>query len=313
LVNAILRRIAHEGGHLIGAQAAARLNTPDWLWQSWQSAYGDATCQAIAAAHLEEPPLDITVKEPATSEYWAERLEAKLLPTGTLRRQSGGLVTALPGYDDGAWWIQDAAAALPVRLMGDVAGKSVIDLAAAPGGKAAQLANADARVTAVDISAKRLSRLSANLGRLGLTAEIVTADAGTWRPAEPADAVLLDVPCTATGTIRRHPDVAHLKRPADVIRLAELQDRLLRAAIEMVAQGGMLLYCSCSLQPEEGSERVAALLAEDAPLARAPIAAAELDGRAELITEHGDLRTLPSNFSEFGGMDGFYAARLRRI
>ena len=236
-----------------------------------------------------------------------------MLPTGTLRRPGGGRVEELPGYDQGAWWVQDAGAALPAKLLGDVAGRRVVDLCAAPGGKAAQLANAGARVVAVDRSENRLKRVKENLDRLGLAAELVAADAARWRPPEPADAVLLDAPCSATGTIRRHPDVARLKSPADVASLAETQDRLLAAAVEMVGPGGLLVYCTCSLEPEEGPERVAKLLEGGAPFERAPLAAAELFGFAELISAAGDLRTLPGQLTAFGGVDGFYAARLRRL
>ncbi len=184
------------------------------------------------------------------------------LPTGSLRRAGGGSVTALPGYAEGAWWIQDAAASLPVRLFDGVAGRAVVDLCAAPGGKTAQLANAGARVTAIDRSTRRLDRLVANLRRLGLAVSAMAADALTWRPEHPVDAVLLDAPCTATGAIRRHPDVPHLKHPEDVARLALVQENLLRAAVDMLRPGGTLVYCTCSLEPEEGprADRGAAAL-----------------------------------------------------
>ncbi|MFQ5957739.1 MAG: RsmB/NOP family class I SAM-dependent RNA methyltransferase [Alphaproteobacteria bacterium] len=308
LVNAVLRRLAREGPDLTAAQDAARLNTPDWLWRSWRTAYGSATARAIAAAHLAEPPLDITVKGDPRS--WAERLAATLLPTGGLRRPVG-VVSDLEGYAEGAWWVQDAAAALPVRLLGDVAGATVLDLCAAPGGKTAQLAAAGARVVAVD-RGPRLERLAENLARLGLAADSVDADIATWRPAAPVPFVLLDAPCTATGTIRRHPDVPHVKSAADVGRMAAVQERLLASAAAMLAPGGTLVYCVCSLEPEEGPERVAALTAQAPDLARAPVAADEVGGIAELVSEAGDLRTLPCHLADYGGLDGFYAARLRR-
>ncbi len=311
LVNAVLRRLAQHGKALSAAGDAARLNTPDWLWHSWCEAYGEATCRAIALAHLSEAPLDISVKADAPS--WAERLSAELLPTGSLRRPPGGLVSALPGFDEGAWWVQDAAAALPARLLGPVAGQRVADLCAAPGGKTAQLAAAGAAVTALDRSAKRLLRLTANLQRLGLAAELVTADAAAWQPTEPFDAVLLDAPCSATGTLRRHPDAAWLKQPTDIAKLTAAQDRLLAAAAAMLRPGGLLIYCTCSLQPEEGPRRVDALVAAGAPFRRRPIEAGELGGLDELIGEAGDLRILPCHLAEKGGMDGFYAARLERL
>ncbi|MFN4088086.1 MAG: methyltransferase domain-containing protein, partial [Alphaproteobacteria bacterium] len=219
----------------------------------------------------------------------------------------------LPGFTAGAWWVQDAAAALPARLLGRVAGRRVIDLAAAPGGKTAQLAAAGAAVTAVDRAPARMRRLHENLARLGLIAETVVADAAAWRPDAPADAVLLDAPCTATGTIRRHPDVARVKAPADVARLAAVQDRLLAAAVEMAGPGCVIVYACCSLQPEEGPERIAALLAADARVARDPVRGEEVAGLSELLTADGDLRTLPSHLADRGGMDGFFAARLRRV
>jgi len=311
LVNAVLRRLDREGRELVAAQDAARLNTPDWMWMSWLRAYGEDGARAIATAHLREAPTDITTAgDPAA---WAERLEAELLSTGSLRRHGSGDITALPGFDEGAWWVQDAAAALPVHLFGEVAGRRVVDLCAAPGGKTLQLAAAGAQVTALDRSAKRLGRVSANLARLGLSAEIIEADAATWRPEGDFDAVLLDAPCSATGTLRRHPDGLWLKSPADVTKLAALQGRLLKAAAALLRPGGILVYCVCSLEPEEGFGQVAALLGSGVPLARVPIRAEEVGGLGELLTPDGDLRTLPCHLAERGGMDAFFAARLVRL
>jgi 16S rRNA (cytosine967-C5)-methyltransferase len=323
LVNAVLRRLAREGLEIVAAQDAPRLNTPAWLWRSWAAAYGEEVARAIATAHLAEPPLDITVK--AEPEAWAKRLGATVLPTGTLRRppgaDGGGPVSELPGFEEGAWWVQDAAAAIPARLLGKVKGETVLELCAAPGGKTAQLAAAGAQVTAVEISESRLERVARNLDRLELEADLVCADAGSWRPERPFSFVLLDAPCTATGALRRHPDVARLKRRGDVVRLAALQERLLAAAVEMLAVGGRLVFCTCSLQPEEGPERIDALLAAGAPVAREPVTAEEVGGLAELLTREGDLRTLPCHLGGEeaasggppGGCDGFYAARLRRV
>lgn len=310
LINAVLRRLAREGKDLVAAQDAARLNTPDWLWQSWTAAYGETQTRAITAIHEQEPPLDIAVK--ADPEHWAAQLDAEILPTGTLRRSAGGAIPDLPGFNEGAWWIQDAAAALPVRLLGDVRGAAVLDLCAAPGGKTAQLAAAGAKITAVDRSATRLSRVEQNLRRLGLTAELVAADAAEWRPPAPSEFILLDAPCSATGTIRRHPDVSWLKTSEDLGRLVPAQDRLLDAAVASLAPGGTLVYCVCSLQPEEGPERIAALLGRHPALARSPITSAEVGDLPELITTAGDLRARPDHLGKRGGMDGFYAARLRR-
>ena len=311
LINAVLRRLGREGAEIIQAQDAARMNTPDWLWDSWVGAYGEPLSRRIADAHLSEAPLDITVKSDLSS--WAKALDAQVLLTGTLRRNTGGRINELPGFEAGAWWVQDAAATLPVKLLGDVEGSHVIDLCAAPGGKTAQLASRGARITAVDRSEKRLARLRANLDRLGLDADLVAADAVSWRPEKQGDAVLLDAPCSATGTIRRHPDVARLKTADDVIKLAKVQDRLLSAAVEMVRPGGVVVYCSCSLQPEEGPERIKAALGSGLPMERAPIQPAEMGGMEEMVSPEGDLRTLPSHFAGIGGMDGFFAARLKRL
>ncbi len=310
LVNAILRRVAEQGPALRDAQDAPRLDTPDWLWDGWTSAYGEETASAIATAHLAEPPLDFSVKsDPAR---WAETLGGTVLPTGSVRLADAGRVEDLEGFAEGAWWVQDAAAALPAKLLGNVEGQRVLDLCAAPGGKTAELAAKGARVTAVDRSAPRLKRVTENLARLGLSAEIVTADATQWRPPEPAPFVLLDAPCSATGTIRRHPDIPHLKGPGDVAKLAALQARLLTAAVEMTAPGGTLVYCTCSLEPAEGEAQIEKLLASGAPVARKPITADEIGGLAEAVTPAGDLRTLPSFWPDLGGMDGFFAARLVR-
>jgi 16S rRNA (cytosine967-C5)-methyltransferase len=311
LVNAVLRRLSVEGPDRIAGHDAAALNTPGWLWQSWSRHYGEEVTRAIATAHLREAPLDLTPRTNAGS--WCENLAATVLPTGTLRRPGGGAVSTLPGYAEGAWWVQDAAAALPARLFGDVAGLNVVDLCAAPGGKTAQLADAGAFVTAIDRSSRRLERLVANMKRLSLPAATIAADALSWRPEHPVDAVLLDAPCSATGAIRRHPDVPHLKRPTDVARLATIQDRLLHAAVEMLRPGGTLIYCTCSLEPEEGPQRIDALLRSGAAVERRPICGDEIDAPVDWTTADGDLRTLPFHLAEYDGIDGFYAARLVKL
>ena len=310
LVNAVLRRLAEEGKARAGKQDAARLNTPDWLWQSWSAAHGEAIARRIAEAHLAEAPLDLSLRDAGGD--WAARLEAEALPTGTLRRRSGGLVTELPGYTDGAWWVQDAAAALPATLLGDVRGKRVIDLCAAPGGKTAQLAAAGATVIAVEQSKARLTRLRENLARLKLSAELVAADAALWRPAAPADAVLLDAPCSATGTIRRHPDLPWRKSAEGLHARTAAQDRLLANAAAMVRPGGVLVYAVCSLQPEEGPDRIETFLAAQSSFALAPVAAHEVGGAAEFLRADGTVQTLPCHWPEKGGIDGFYIARVRR-
>ncbi|WP_255468734.1 RsmB/NOP family class I SAM-dependent RNA methyltransferase [Reyranella sp. CPCC 100927] len=311
LVNGVLRRLSRERAAMVPPADAGRLNTPDWLWQSWVAAYGEATARAMAEQHLREAPLDFSLRDPASADAWARRLDAEILPQGSLRRAAGGRIEDLPGYAEGAWWIQDAAAALPVRLLGDLRGRVVIDLCAAPGGKTLQLLAGGAQVTAVDLSARRMKRLADNTRRVGVAADLVTADAAQWRPAAAADAVLLDAPCSATGTLRRHPDIARAKGPADIARLAVVQDRLLVAAAEMLRPGGTLVYAVCSLQPEEGPQRVAAAV-RTLPLDRLPVEADELPDLGEALTPDGDVRTSPSFWSSRGGMDGFFIARLRR-
>ena len=308
LINAVLRRVAREGGALLGDRDPARLNTPDWLWESWSASYGEQTTRAIAAAHLLEAPLDLTPRSDPL--FWAGQLDGELLLTGTVRRAPGGNVVDLPGFAEGAWWVQDAAAALPVRLMGEIAGKRVADLCAAPGGKTLQLAAAGAQVTAVDISARRMVRVGENLARAGLAAELVTSDASKWTPAEKFDAILLDAPCSGTGTLRRHPDIAWLKDEEDVSRLTLTQDRLLGHALDLLKPGGTLVYAVCSLEEDEGPSRVEALLAREARVTRVPVQPGELPGLAEALTPAGDVRTLPSMWTERGGLDGFYVARL---
>lgn len=311
LVNAVLRRVTREGAERLAALDPTILDTPDWLMARWVITYGETTARAIATANGHEPALDVSVK--SDPDAWAALLNGSVLPTGTVRAIVHGAVTALPGFADGAWWVQDAAAALPARLFGNVAGLRVADLCAAPGGKTAQLVAAGALVTAVDRAPARLNRLRDNLGRLSLSAEFVCADVAEWS-AEPFDAVLVDAPCSSTGTIRRHPDIPWLKRPTDIAALAGLQRRLIGRAVALTKPGGMLVYCTCSLEPEENEAIVADLLAREDSVQRRPIVADELFGRSELITKDGDLRTLPCHFpnadSRLAGIDGFYAARM---
>jgi 16S rRNA (cytosine967-C5)-methyltransferase len=310
LVNAVLRRVTREGAARLAAIDSAT-DTPDWLLARWIAVYGEAAARAIAAANRNEPALDLTVR--SDPELWAQKLGGHVLPTRSVRLIAHGVVSALPGFAEGAWWVQDAAASLPVRLLGNLAGRRVADLCAAPGGKTAQLALGGAVVTAVDRAAARLERLRQNLARLRLHAEIVL-DTIEKLNAEPFDAVLLDAPCSSTGTIRRHPDVAWLKSAGDIVKLSALQRRLLDHAAALVKPGGTLVYCTCSLEPEENEELVTGLLAREPRLRRAPIGSAEVFGCAEFISKDGDLRTLPCHFphsdSRLAGIDGFYAARL---
>lgn len=311
LVNAVLRRTISEGPAIL-ASLDPEIDTQEWMRGRWRAAYGDEGLRAICLAHRVEPPLDITPKGDA--EALAGILHGILLSTGTVRLSGKGAVTRLPGYDEGDWWVQDAAAAIPARLLGDIRGKRVADLCAAPGGKTMQLANAGASVTAVDRSASRLKRLSQNLKRTGLHAEIVVADAATW-DADPFDAILLDAPCSATGTVRRHPDILWQKHQEDLEQVAKLQTRLLDNAVRLLKPGGTLAFSTCSLEPEEGEMQIAALLARNDSLERVPIGADEA-GDSQALTAAGDLRTLPFHFPHsdprLSGCDGFFASRLRR-
>jgi 16S rRNA (cytosine967-C5)-methyltransferase len=318
LANAVLRRVAAEGPVILSGLDPSRLDVPAWLRERWVRTFGEDEARRIALASLGEPPLDLSAS--GDGEDWASRLAGTLLSTGSIRLSEHGRVEDLPGYGDGAWWVQDAAAALPARLVGAVVGLRIADLCAAPGGKTAQLATAGARVTAVDVSADRLETVRRNLARLKLAdaVALVAADVTAWQPAEaPFDAVLLDAPCTATGTIRRHPDILHLKSEDEIARLAALQGRMLAAAARLVRPGGTLVYCVCSLEPEEGPERIAALLASPGGggFERLPVRPDEIGAAPGWITPDGDLRTLPHHApgpDVPGGMDGFYAARLVR-
>jgi 16S rRNA (cytosine967-C5)-methyltransferase len=314
LVNAVLRRCAREGQPLIDEVRAETLDIPAWLMARWTAHYGETNARAIAAAISYEPSLDLTVKSDAAQ--WATRLHGETLPTGTVRTLLQGSVTMLPGFSEGRWWVQDAAAAVPARLFGDVAGRRIVDLCAAPGGKTAQLAHAGADVTAIDRSPNRVARLRENLGRLSLNARALVADATEWQDdsGDGFDGVLVDAPCSATGTIRRHPDVAWLKQESDIAAMTALQKRLLQKAVALLKPGGMLVYCTCSLEPEEGEHAVNALLASESGMRRAPIDASDVAGLTDILTPDGDLRTLPCHLPHddprLGGLDGFYAARL---
>lgn len=309
MVNAVLRRVAGEGGATFAALDPLD-DVPDWLAAGWRGAYGARTARRIARAHAGEAPLDLSCKgDPAA---WAERLGGRLLPTGTVRLAPGSAVPDLAGYREGAWWVQDAAARLPALLLDAPAGAAVLDLCAAPGGKTAQLAALGAAVTALDRSRARTARLADNLARLDLAATLVEADALTWRPAEPAGYVLLDAPCSASGTIRKHPDLPHVKRARDIAALATAQAGLLRAAAEMTAPGGRLVYAVCSLEPEEGEDQIRDFLARRDDFVLQPVQAAELPGFEEAVTPAGFLRTLPFHGPE-GGCDGFFVARLTRL
>ena len=301
LVNAVLRRVAEAGPAALSELDGPRLDTPVWLWSAW-----GRDARAIAVAHQSEAPLDLTPRPGEAAPDGAVRL-----PTGSLRYPAGTLVSEVPGFAEGHVWVQDAAAALPARLLAVRPGERVADLCAAPGGKTGQLVLAGASVVALERDAGRLRRLRENLDRWGLQAELVRADANDWKTEERFDAILLDAPCSATGTIRRHPDVVRLKRPGDVAALTQAQDRLLASAIALLKPGGRLVYAVCSLQPEEGPGRIAVALARGG-VRRVPFTPEELPELPEALTPDGDLRTHPGLWPELGGMDGFFAARLVR-
>jgi 16S rRNA (cytosine967-C5)-methyltransferase len=312
LVNAVLRRVAQNRAAITVVPSIH--NTPDWLLARWVKAYGVDTAHAIARANGHEPALDLTVKDDALS--WAERLHGRMLATGTVRTLASGAVSLLPGFNEGTWWIQDAAASIPVRLFGNIRDCEIADLCAAPGGKTAQLSFAGARVTAVDRSPARLNRLRENLQRLALKAEIIAADVLEWSGGQ-FDAVLLDAPCSSTGTIRRHPDVPWLKSEADISSLTSLQQRLLDRAVDLLRPGGTLVYCVCSLEPEEGENQIMALLARNTKVICRPVSADEVFGHAEFISPAGNVRTLPFQLPDpdprWSGLDAFFAARLTRV
>lgn len=311
LVNAVLRGVARDKDKTLASLSAVR-NAPDWFVARLGSAYDKSQADAILSAHLLEPTIDFTVKSDAAG--WAEKFGGIVLPTGSVRvERLDGPVTALPGFEDGQWWVQDAAAALPARLMGAIASKRVADLCAAPGGKTAQLALAQADVTAFDISANRLKRLEQNLARLGLPAKTAVGDIAKYEGDGQFDAVLLDAPCSSTGTVRRHPDVLWTKSEAEIAKLAGVQRNLLDHAVRLTKPGGTIVFSNCSLDPMEGEELVASFLAETPGVRLDPIRANETPGIADFVTEEGYLRTtpagLPMQTPELSGLDGFFAAR----
>lgn len=308
-VNAVLRRTAAEGPEIWSALDLPRLATPDPLWRALRADWGRDGARAIAAAHLRPAPLDLTPRD-GNPEALAARLGGEALPGGSVRLERPGRITELPGYAEGEWWAQDAAAAIPARLAGKGEGRRALDLCAAPGGKSMQLAAAGWRVTALDASEPRTERLRENLARTGLAAEIVVADALDWK-AEPFDLVLLDAPCTATGTIRRHPELPHIRADLGVAEAAALQSRLLEAAFALTRPGGLLIYATCSLIRAEGEAQANAFLRAHEDAAREAVTAEEA-GDAAFITRAGDFRARPDFWPERGGMDGFFAARLRR-
>lgn len=315
-VNGVLRTIAREGKDWTTRQDIPRLNTPEWVLKQWIADYELRGAIDIGEANMAEGPLDISVRDKGMVEHWAGVLKASVLPTGTLRcLEKGGRVQDKEGFHEGMWWVQDASAALPVRLLGNVEGKHVVDLCAAPGGKTMQLAAEGASVLALDRSPNRAKKIKENLERLRLEdcVQVEIADASVWRPKEPVDYILLDAPCSATGTLRRHPDVVWTKTEKDMWALADIQERLLNNAVDMLAPGGVLIYCTCSLQKEEGERQIEALLKNNSSIKRKPVHFEEVGYTKAFINENGDVRVLPHHLAAHGGMDGFFISRLIRV
>ncbi len=310
LVNAVLKRIAREGVDRLREEIdTLQLSVPAWLWRSWKAAYGEDKTRRMVAQQQKPAPLDLSVKD--DPDIWAKRLGGEVIAGQTVRLPAQP-VTALDGYAEGEWWVQDVAAAFPVELLGEVKGKRVLDLCAAPGGKTAQLASRGAEVTALDRSLVRLERLKGNLARLKLTVELIEADIFEWQAPGLYDAILLDAPCSATGTTRRNPDVVWARRPAMVRELATLQHRMLKQAVQWLKPGGRLIYCVCSLQPEEGEKQILRFLNECKDMQLVDIASLATTIPDPCITKRGMLRCLPCHLAEQGGMDGFFAAVLTK-
>ena len=314
LVNAVLRRMGREKDEILSRTATVPV-MPAWFLSRLEKAYGRAEALAISDTQLQPAAIDVTVK--SDPEGWARRLNGLMLPTGSVRLANfDGTIPALDGFDEGEWWVQDAAASIPAKLFGSLAGKRVVDLCAAPGGKTAQLIQAGGTVTALDQSESRLRRLTSNLARLGLKAETVVADMAKYTTDELFDAALLDAPCSSTGTTRRHPDVLWTKGREDIAKLAALQERLLRHALTLVKPGGIVVFSNCSLDPSEGEEIVARILADIPDVERVAIRPQDWPGLEMAISPLGDFRTTPAMLSLpegfASGLDGFYASVLRR-
>ncbi|WP_188669753.1 RsmB/NOP family class I SAM-dependent RNA methyltransferase [Neptunicoccus cionae] len=309
MVNAVGRKLGELDVSALQDMPVPQL--PKALRGAIVKAFGPEGTEAIERAHLERPPVDLTLRDPSKGAEWAEKLGAELLPTGSLRLHQPGQISALDGFEEGAWWVQDAAAAMPVRLMGDISGKRVLDLCAAPGGKTMQLCAAGADVTALDLSPERMHRVMENTRRMGFRPRMEVANAMHWTPDEPFDAILLDAPCSATGTIRRHPDLPYVRPSLDLKPLLDLQQNMLQRAAGWLKPGGQMVYATCSLIPAEGERQIARAL-EPTDLVEAPVDAAALGLTPEWQVSTGAIRLRPDYWPERGGMDGFYMARLHK-
>ncbi len=313
LVNAVLRNIAREREQILATLDPLEHDVPAWLAARWRKTYGDETAHAIARINSTEPTLDLTVL--SDIEGWREKLGGIILPTGSLRLETHLPISELAGFDEGHWWVQDAAAALPAKLLRIKPGTKVADFCAAPGGKAAQLAAMGGDVVAIDRSAERLKLMASNFERLHLRADMIVADVTSLRGLQ-FDAILVDAPCSGSGTIRRHPDIAWTKKASDLASLAALQSRMLDKAAELVKPQGLVVFSTCSIEPEEGELQIQSFLRRNPDMMRLPIEAAEVGGLQEIINEAGEVRTLPSHLPSeiprLAGLDGFFAARLLR-
>ncbi|KQV72983.1 RsmB/NOP family class I SAM-dependent RNA methyltransferase [Rhizobium sp. Root1220] len=315
VANAVLRRLGREKEDIL-AQISVISPMPDWFIERLEKSYGKQVARAISESQLEPAAIDLSVKSDA--EGWARKLNGYVLPTGGVRLAAfAGGIPSLDGFEEGAWWVQDAAASIPARLFGDLTDKRVADLCAAPGGKTAQLILAGGTVVAVEQSENRIKRLRSNLDRLGLEAETIATDLTRYQPEELFDAILLDAPCSSTGTTRRHPDVLWTKGPEDIAKLAALQERLLRHAITLLKPNGTIVFSNCSLDPEEGEEVIRRVLADTPAVERFPIEPSRWPGLEAAISPLGDFRTTPDMLTAPAGfapgLDGFYAAVLRRV
>ncbi|SIQ85181.1 16S rRNA (cytosine967-C5)-methyltransferase [Rhizobium sp. RU20A] len=314
LVNALLRRIGRERDEMLAAMSDAPV-LPDWFRARLETQYGAEVATTIEASQLAPSAIDLTVK--SDPEQWADKFGGRVLPTGSVRLPAdAGSIPKLEGFEEGAWWVQDAAASIPARLFGDVSGLAIVDLCAAPGGKTAQLVAAGAEVTALDQSASRLARLQDNLKRLGMAAQTIQSNMLDFQTDHLFDGALLDAPCSSTGTCRRHPDVPWIKDAADIETLAALQERMLRKALSLVRPGGLVVFSNCSIDKTEGEAVVARVLASDPSVSLRPVDPSLFPGLPEAFTSEGTLRTTPDMVapvgSSPGGMDGFFAAVLQR-
>ena len=307
LVNAILQSILRKAPECKQQIKDVKNALPVWIAERWQTHYGTAFCNDVSQMLMQKPPLDIAVKSDVAA--WAEKLEGVVLEGNIIRIAREVKVEELPGYKDGAWWVQDVGATLAGVALGDVSGKHVVDLCAAPGGKTAQLLARGAKVAAVDSSIKRMERFKSNMSRLGYSPEVLVADIRKWTPPAKYDAVLLDAPCSATGTLRKHPEVLWIRQKADVAKMAVLQRECLHAVLVWLPAGVPLVYTVCSLEPEEGELLVTDVLTYHKGVSIEPL---KLEGSAfaGAAQPDGSVRLLPTHFAAQGGNDGFYVARL---